>query len=409
MNLVRAGHLLRVATRNFRRSQLPAALAIFAAMGGTAGVIVCTGYAAAGRQKVFDRFSRMGANLIVVTPQQSRSVGGRARTGAIVTTLRDPDYRAILRTVPGIVASSPTVSTVLRIRAGDLTKSTTIVGCMPGWFAIRSWRAHAGSLFTDADERSGRRVALLGAIVARDLFGDTDPIGQRMSINRVPFLVVGVLAERGQGLDAANEDAQVFVPLRTAMLRLMNVDYYDSILLQAGSWQKLDAVAQHVSAVLAQRHHFFALAGPDFQVQNQKALIETQLAAVARLTFLLRWTAASTLGVASLGIFGVAWIGIGQRTREIGTCRAIGATPPDVLLQTFAEAILGPALGCGAGVALAWFVLRFIDESTHQPFLFSVPSASEIVLVSMLLYAFTALVCCLRATRIDPAVALRAE
>jgi putative ABC transport system permease protein len=280
---------------------------------------------------------------------------------------------------------------------------------LPAWFVIRNWSTRTGSLFTAEDDQGARRVGLLGATAARDLFGEADPTGLRISINRVPFTVSGVLTERGQGLDAADEDSQIYVPLQTAMLRLMNLDHFQSILLQVDSWRSMEDVAQQVSALLSQRHRYFSFSGPDFQVQNQKALIETQLAAFARLTFLLRWIAACTLSVASLGIFGVAWIGVGNRTREIGTCRAIGATAPDVLLQMFAEAILGPTLGCGAGVCLAWITLRFIDQREGQPFLFSRQAAAEVVFISVVLYSLAALGCSLRAIRIGPAVALRAE
>lgn len=158
----------------------------------------------------------MGTHIIIVTPAESRAVGGRARTGTLVTTLRGPDYHALVEQVPEIVASSPTISTVLRVRAGDLTKNTTIVGCGSAYFAVRDWSTQSGDLFDAADDRSHRPVALLGATLARDLFGESDPIGRRINIGREPFEVSGVLRERGQGLDAANEDVEVYVPLATA-------------------------------------------------------------------------------------------------------------------------------------------------------------------------------------------------
>jgi putative ABC transport system permease protein len=409
MGLARTGSIAKVALRNFVRSRITASLAILAAIAGTGGVIVCTGYAAAGRQKIFDQFQRMGTNLIVVTPRQSRAVGGRAPTGAIVTTLRNPDYRAILQSVPDIADSSPTVSATFRIRAGDLTKSTTIVGCEPAYFALRNWSPHTGSLFTNLDDRSTRRLALLGATAARDLFGQSDPTGMRISINRVPFTVAGVLEERGQGLDAANEDAVVYVPLETAMRRLMNVDYYASMLFQVRSWRNMDDASRQMTEFLGRRHRFITFTGPDFQVQNQKSLIDTQLAAFNRLTFFLRWIAASTLAVASLGIFGVTWIGVGHRSREIGTCRAIGATRLDVLTQFFVESIAGPLVGCGAGVAAAWLILRSIDLRAHQPFLFFMQTAADAAMASTVLYAVSGLACCLRAIRIEPSVGIRDE
>lgn len=177
MTWLRLRQILQLALRNFLRARLRTTLAMVAAMGRTGGIIVCSGYVAAGRAKVFEQFRRMGANIIIVTARRSRAVGGRARTGTIVTTLRDPDVKAIIRSIPEIALSSPTVLTSLRIRAGDLTKSTTIVGCLPESFAMRSWVVQEGVLFDATDVRSERRVALLGATAARDLFGTQDPTG----------------------------------------------------------------------------------------------------------------------------------------------------------------------------------------------------------------------------------------
>jgi putative ABC transport system permease protein len=252
-------------------------------------------------------------------------------------------------------------------------------------------------------------MALLGSAVARELYGDVDPVGTRISINRVPFTVGGVLRERGQGLDAAYEDAQVYVPLHTAMRRLTGVDYFPSIVFEAESWQAMDESAGAITAILTQRHRALSPTGPDFLVQNQRALIDTQLAAYSRLSFFLRWISVTTLAVGGLGIFGVSWIGVGNRTREISTCRAIGATIFDVLTQYFAEGIAGPAMGCGAGVASAWPVLREIDRRTQQPFPFSSELAAETALFSICIYFIAAIACCHRAMRIQPSVALRSE
>ena len=409
MQARRFWHILNLSFRYFRRSYLAAAISVAAAASGTGGVIVCTGYAAAGRQKIIDQLERMGTNVIVVTPQQSRAVGGRARTGTIVTTLRESDYRAVREAAAQITSASPTVSAVLRLRAGDLTRNTTVVGCEPEYFRIRNWPVRMGTLFDSADERAGKRVILLGATAALDLFGPVDPTGERISVNRVPFTIAGVLSERGQGLDAADEDSQVYVPLQTAMKRLMNVDYFGSILFQIGSWRDMDEAEQEIGAELERRHRIVSLGGPDFQIENQKSLIETQLAATERFTFLLRWIAASTLGVSSMGIFGVAWIGIGHRTREIGTCRALGATVQDILVQFFAEGIAGPALGCACGVTIARIVLQVIDARAGQPFLFAPRTTAVAAGLSMLLFALSTMASCLRAVGIAPSIALRAE
>ena len=279
----------------------------------------------------------------------------------------------------------------------------------PAYFAVRDWTTQSGDLFDDGDDRSQRRVALLGATLARDLFGESDPIGRRINIGREPFEVAGVLRERGQGLDAANEVVELYVPLATAMRRLMNTDYYASIVVEIGSWQSMDRAAREIAEVVSRRHQLPSFNGQDFQVQDQKVLIETQLAAFSRLTFFLRWIAAGTVMVASLGIFGIAWIGVGHRRREIGSRRAIGATKTDIVWQFFVEGIAGPLLGCAVGLAISWPALRLIDLRVQQPFIFSGRLAFEAAAVSIFLYSGLCIACCWRALRIDPSVALRAE
>jgi len=384
-------------------------LIVAASVTGTAGVILSTGYAAGGRQKILDQFAQLGTNVIIVTPQQSRAVGGRARTGSVVTTLNETDYKAIVESVDGIVASSPTVSGTLRIRAGDLTKNTTVVGCNPGYFAIKHWALTSGSSFDENALRQQPRIALLGATAARDLFGDANPTGSRITINRVPFTVQGVLAERGQGLDSANEDDQVYVPLDTAMHRLMNLDYFSSILFNIDSWSSMDDDADQIYQLVARRHRHGASSDNDFLVQNRKSLIDTQLSAFARLTFLVRWIAASALAVSSLGVFAVTWIGIRNRTREVGTRRAIGATRSDMLVQFFTEGVLGPIFGCISAIPIAYLVLRLVDARVMQPLIFSPTAAFSEALGSIALYAAFALLSSLRAIQIQPMVALRSE
>jgi putative ABC transport system permease protein len=405
----RTWRILRIALRNFRRFRLQAALIVVAALTGTGGVIVSTGYAAGGREKILSQFSRLGTNTMIVTPQLSRSVGGRARTGSIVTTLNEADYKAILQGADWIKAASPTVSSVFRIRAGDLTKNTTVVGCESDYFRIRSWTVFVGEGFDSAADRRQARVVLLGATAARDLFGADDPTGQAVMIGRVPFSVAGVLAERGQGLDAANEDDQVYVPLETAMHRLMNVDYFKSIVFEIDAWQHMDDAEGRITALLQQRHQRVAPGVVDFQVQNQKRLIEIQLAAFGRFTFLIRWIAASALTVSSLGIFAVTWIGVGNRTREIGTRRAIGARQADILVQFIAEGMAGALIGSVAGVMAGYVALRQVDLRAGQPFQFSVRAVMADLVASTAIYAVFTLLSGLKAIRIQPSVALRAE
>lgn len=409
MPILRLRQLLWLSARTFWRFRLQAVLITVAAMTGTSGIIISTGYAAGGRQKILDQFLRLGTNVILVTPQQSKAVGGRARTGTLVTTLKAADLKAIRQSVEGISLSSATVASVMRIRAGDLTKKTSVVGCTPDYFSIQHWPGAMGNLFDEKAARQQARIALLGSTAARDLYGSSDPTGSHITINQVPFIVAGVLAERGQGLDASNEDDQVYVPLDTAMHRLMTIDYFNAILIDIASLSRMDSAATEVNELLALRHRHAPAAEEDFIVQNRKSLIDTQLAAFARLTFLLQWIAASALFVSSLGVFAVTWIGIRHRTREIGTRRAIGAARVDILLQFFAEGTLGVLIGGVTGIAIGNVALRVIDARLGQPFLFSTKTSLFEVMISTVLYSSFTFISSLRAIRIQPLVALREE
>jgi putative ABC transport system permease protein len=407
--VLRVWRILSISLRNFRRFQLQATLIVVSTIAGTLGVLVSTGYSAGGRQKIANQFDRLGTSVIIVTPQQSRSVGGRARTGRIVTTLNAADYRAIRSAENLITASSPTVAAVLRIRAGDLTKNTAVIGCEPDYLRIKHWTVAQGSSFEEADDRRQARIVLLGSTAARDLFGTSDPVGEHVTISRVPFTVAGVLTERGQGLDSANEDDQVYVPLQTAMRRLMNVDYFASIQFRIDSVAQMDEVERELTALLEQRHKRSSPSQADFQVQNQQRLLDTQLAAFGRLTFYVRWIAFSMLAVSALGVLATTWIAVHNRTREIGVRRAIGATRTDILMQLFAEGMMGSFTGCAAGLVAGYFMLRIVAERAGQPFLFSITAALAEGFASMALYAGFAAVSGMRAIYIDPTGAFRVE
>jgi putative ABC transport system permease protein len=395
--------------RNSRRFRLQATLVLLAAGLGVAGVLVSTGYADGGREKILDRFVGLGTNVITVAPQQSRAVGGRARTGAIVQTLTVADVRAINGEIEGIDASSATATGSFRLRVGDLTKTTAVIGCEPDYFRIRRWQTVLGAPFDDDDLRRQSRVALLGHNVARDLFGANDPTGLRMTINKVPFTIVGVLAERGQGLDAANEDDQVYLPLPVAMHRLMNVDYLTTATFELRGGGGMDEAVDEITALLHRRHARFSPSGDDFQVQNRKSLIDAQLAAFSRLSFLVGWIAVSTLVVSAFGIWGICWMGVRNRTREIGARRAIGATRADLLVQFLCETMIAALLGCALGIVAAFGGVRMLDAAVSQPFMFSWTAALLNVSGAATLFAAFVAFASGRAASLDPIAALRSE
>jgi ABC-type antimicrobial peptide transport system permease subunit len=392
------------------RFRLRSGLIFMSALLGVAGVIAAINYAAEGRLKVLNRIQRLGTNVLVVTPQSSRSVGGRAKTGTIVTTLIAADYVEILREIPDIEKSSATIATSFLVKAGDLSKSNCLVmGTEPEYARIRHWQTTEGEFYGIPEMRRSARVAVLGATVRRDLFGSEWPIGKRMFINRVPFEVIGVLEERGQGLDATNEDNQVYVPLSTAMRRLTNLDHFSSILFAVTRWERMDETTEAIHQVLGKRHRTSGNLPEDFQIQNQKALVDTEITSSNRLTFLVRWVGLSGLVVSGLGILAICWTAVGERVVEIGIRRALGAAKQDIFFQFLFEALAISVLGCLAGLMAGWRGTESIAQSADLPFFFDWTSAALVAGFAMFMNLVFALIPSRRAALLDPIRALKSE
>jgi putative ABC transport system permease protein len=376
---------------------------------GVAGVVCSVNYGAGGSKQLLDQIEKLGTNVLIITPAQSRSVAGRARTGAAVTTLVERDYSLIRREIPARDRSSALVTANFWTKAGDLSKNATVLGCEPDFFAIKNWAPAQGVLFDAAQERAMARVALLGHGAALDLFGEASPLGSRLLINRVPFEVIGVLSERGQGLDVSNEDSQIYVPLRTQMRRLMNADHYGGIVLEIRAVDQMDDAAENIRALLHQSHRIRPSQADDFQLQNQKTLLDTQAVASARLAFFLRWIGGSALAVSGLGILGITWIAVKERTREIGTRRALGATARDVFLQFLFEGVALALLGGLTGLSLSWPVSLLISKWVQLPFVFERVAAMVALTAATFLNLAFSVISSSRAAGLNPSEAIRYE
>ncbi len=400
---------MRSGWRQLRRFRLRSALAICCAALGVAGAITAVNYASGGQQMVLEQIRRLGTNLVVVSAKESRAIAGRERTGSIVTTLVEADYTALRREFLGPVRASARVSAPLRLKAGFLSKVAPVVGVEPDYFAMKLWEPASGWLFGNDDIRRSARVAVLGHTVARDLFGDIQPIGEHLFINRVPFEVIGVLAERGAGLDDTNEDGQVFVPLTAAMRRLLNIDSYNSILFEIPDVADMVQAERGIVDLLRIRHRISRFRTDDFLVQSQRELINTQLESSQRLGFLVRWIGFSALVVAGLGILAIAWIAVRNRTREIGTRRALGATAIDIFVQFVFEAAVLAVMGVVLGLGLGWWASHIMARQAGLVLVFDSFNAVLALVVAFALNLLFASWPALRAARLDPIKALQHE
>lgn len=398
----RYAYLARIAARNALRFRLQSGLILFAAAIGVSGVIAATAFTLGARAKVDAQFVRLGAELIVVTPNPP--IAGLRRLQGAAAQITQADYSALERQLSGVRSSASTVLS-LRVQAGAVSKKTQIVGVEQAFFLMKHWAVREGRLFDAGDNRRLRRVALLGSSVADALFGDEDPVGQPVMIDRVPFVVIGVLATRGQGIDVVDEDGQVYVPLQSSMHRLSDTRGFANLTFDAAAIGRIKALSRRITAILTARHRSDPTAG--FRVQDRQSTIDAQLATFGRLTALSRGVALAVYAMATMGIFAISWLAVGARTVQIGTMRALGARSDDVLLGFFSEGALPTFIGCLVGWGISAPASALVGSLAQVQVRFMPLFAGGVSLVSVLIFAALSTAAAVRGASVSPTEGMR--
>jgi putative ABC transport system permease protein len=325
-----------------------------------------------------------------------------------VTTLVPEDAEAIALECPSVVRAAAAAEKKLTVRWESERINTKVMGVQSQAFAIRNVTTAQGRLFTEAEARGRLRVALLGPTVAANLFGTTPPVGFRVRIGGVPFEVIGVTAAKGVDAGGVDQDDLVYVPLNTAMRRLLKVDHVDTVYVQAVSSSLLAQAENEIRRTLRGNHRL-RNKPDDFTIQNQATLLRTEKAAAESLTLLIGSVAAISLAVGGIGIFAVMLMSVRERTPEIGLRRAIGATRADIALQFLAESALlsgaGGLAGVLVGVASAWL----IAELGYWTAIVSWTAVAVAFVVSVGLGVLFGSYPAHRAAQLDPIAALRTQ
>ncbi len=395
---------IRTALRSLASNRLRTALTTLGMVIGVAAVVAVLAIGEGARASVESRIRALGANLLLVRPGTAQRGGIR---GGSVETLTAADGEAIAE-LSGVVAVAPESSGAAQVKHRSANANKSIVGTSPSYFEVRSVGIASGVGLTELDLRTRRRVALLGANVANELFAGQSPLGERVQIQGVSFQVVGVLAPKGDA-GYASPDDQVIVPLTTHQGVLFGRDYVGSLAVQLESEDRSDEVQSHIENVLRLRHGIRPGAEDDFHVRSQTEMLETMGEVTGTFTALLGSVAAVSLLVGGIGIMNIMLVSVQERTREIGVRMAVGARRRDVLLQFLVESIIvslfGGAVGLVSGYAAAELVARFGGWDTIVPVHASALALGTSALVGLVFGVGPAR----RAARLDPVEALRHE
>ncbi|RME46743.1 MAG: FtsX-like permease family protein [Chloroflexi bacterium] len=351
-----AGEIILVAWEGLRRNKVRSLLTMLGVIIGVAAVIVMIAISAGTEATIAEQINSLGANLIFVQGSFGRGPAG----GGQDFRLTYDDAVAIVEDIPDVVGMTVEMPSVETIKAGSVTlEDVNILGTTPDFPSVREYGLARGRFFNEAEQDRGVKVAVLGATLAQELFGEEDPIGQKITVGKTKLTVVGVMAEKGVVGDV-DFDARLYVPT-SVLFRHFVPDRFARVIgnrvrliyVQAASPDVIDEVILQIQLLLARRHDM-AVDDLPITISTQSDIIQTQEATTEAFRSLLAWVAAVSLIVGGIGIMNIMLVSVTERTREIGIRQAVGAAPDDIRRQFLAEALMlslvGGLIGVLAGI-----------------------------------------------------------
>jgi putative ABC transport system permease protein len=297
----------------------------------------------------------LGSNLLTIMPGFIQPGTGIVSSGrGSAQSLKNEDIEVLMQ-INGIADISPELQRRFQITSSVGTNTnSTVTGAIPEYLTVRNLNVADGSFITNNQVQSMGRVAVLGPTVAQDLFGDANPIGKDIRINKVNFKVIGVLESKGSA-GFFNQDDMIFVPLTTMQKILAGVDYLSTIAVSVDNKDNMSQVQEETTLVLAEKHRVDP-ESPDFSIVSQADILGALNQVTDTFTIFLASIAGISLIVGGIGIMNMMLTTVTERTREIGLRKAIGAKKKDISSQFLTEAILLTFIGGVMGVVLGWII-----------------------------------------------------
>jgi putative ABC transport system permease protein len=387
--------LIGLAFSRLRTSRLRAALTMLGVIIGVASVVALVGVGQGTTANITSRLAGLGTNLLTINPSN----------GSTDLTLDDV---AAVSKIPEVGAVAPELQTTGTVAAGVESTSTSVIGTNASYALVRAYDVWQGSFLTDVAVEQNLRVVVLGATVADDLKLDATAVGTQVTIEGLPFQVIGILQAKG-GTGFQDPDNQVMIPVGVVRKYFVGGDSLRTIGVSVASVDQMDTAKTAITTLLRQEHGLAATADDDFSILDQAQLLETATSIAGTLALLLGGIASISLVVGGIGIMNIMLVSVRERTREIGIRKAVGARSRDILAQFLIEALTLSVLGGMIGIVVGLAVSAFIGHLAGWGFAFSPTIVAVALLFSMAVGVVFGVWPARQAARLDPISALRYE
>jgi putative ABC transport system permease protein len=404
---------LSIALQALKVNKLRSGLTMLGIIIGVAAVIVMIAVGSGAQARVKEQIAGLGSNLMILWAGSVTTAGVRGGTGTAQTLVED-DAWAVMREIAEVQVAAPTQRGSGQIVWGNANWLASIVGATPEYFEARDWGLVSGRLF-EAGEMSGAgKVAIIGQTVARELFGDGDPVDQIIRVRGVPFTVIGLLERKGQSMMGQDQDDIVIIPLTTARNKIFGalqgrIGRVSSIFIKTKDGADMKEAEDKVRELLRQRHRLTGNTPDDFSLRNLTEILQAQEAASKVMAILLAAVASVSLLVGGIGIMNIMLVSVTERTREIGLRLAVGARGKDILSQFLVEAITLSTIGGVLGILLGGLGTWLVAELAAWPVQLSVLSIVLAVGFSAVIGIFFGYYPARKASSMQPIQALRYE
>lgn len=405
MNLV---ELFTLSIRALRANLMRTALTMLGIVIGISSVIIIISIGQGASRAITNQVSSFGSNWVEVAPV---AVDTSKMQGPPVSTLTLADAEAIenSHTIPNISDVSGYLTKTLAVSANGQSDRYTVGGIASSMFRIFNIDIDKGNFFTDEDDKTLAKVAVIGPEVSKNLFGEgTNPIGKQIKIDTKTFRVVGVTQAKGS-TGFLNYDKNIYIPLRTGMKLVFGDVKLQVIIVTVKDTKLIEMTMNDIGNLLLVRHKIDKPKDADFSIQNSKDALGMLNTVTSLLTTMLVGIAGISLVVGGIGIMNIMLVTVTERTREIGLLKAIGARPRDILRQFIVEAVLLTLVGGIIGIVVGAGLSYLASHLVKIPFVLSPYAVLLAVSVATIIGIVFGFYPARRAARLNPIDALRFE